>query len=55
MKIHNKKRERCSVCGGKGEVIVSCLIKQDGNIEPIKIFQCSACEGKGFINNKDKS
>ena len=51
MKMRNKERETCPVCGGKGEVIVSCLIKKDGCIEPIKVFRCSACNGKGLAND----
>ena len=47
MKMHDNEREACPVCGGKGEVIVSCLIKRDGSIEPVRVFQCPACGGKG--------
>jgi len=39
--------ETCPICGGKGEVIVSCLIKRDGSVEPITVFQCQACGGEG--------
>ena len=47
MNIEAKEREACPICGGKGEVIVSCLIKRDGSIEPITVFQCQACGGEG--------
>jgi len=51
MKGELKGEETCPVCGGKGEVIVSCLIKKDGSIEPIKVFRCSACNGRGVAND----
>ena len=47
MNIEAKEREACPICGGKGEVVVSCLIKRDGSIEPITVFQCQACGGEG--------
>jgi len=47
MKRELKEREACPICGGKGGVIVSCIIKRDGSIKPITVFQCPACGGAG--------
>jgi len=56
MKTHDNRREEqepCQVCGGKGEVIVSCIIKRDGSIKPVKVFKCPACGGKKVRKQSD--
>ena len=39
--------EQCSVCGGSGEVVISCLLSRDGTMKPVVRTECIACDGFG--------
>ena len=39
--------EQCSVCGGSGEVVISCLLCRDGTMKPLVRAECIACDGFG--------
>ena len=39
--------EQCSVCGGSGEVIISCLLQRGGTMKPLVRAECIACDGRG--------
>ena len=39
--------EQCSVCGGSGEVVISCLLSGDVTMKPLVRAMCIACDGQG--------